>query len=319
LLVAVLAFAGIIAISGCHGGPDGWSDKPGPKVIAYFPPIYSLAASVAGDDAQVISLLTNKGPHDYDPRASDARKLRRADLFLTIGLGLDDAVAEKLSRTCGNANLRLVELGERLPKEMLREGTCTCGHELDSEAEHDHNHGFDPHVWMGIPEAIAMVDIIRAQLSELDPAHAEQYKRRAEALTARLGELQSEGKARLEAKKEKARLVTHHDSLYYFARCIGAEIVDAIELPGREPSSKRLKQLVNTCKSKNVRLIAVEPQYPSNKGAQAVLNELRLKGIDDPEFVELDPMETADQADLTPDFYERHMRANIDRLAQVLK
>ena len=71
----------------------------------------------------------------------------------------------------------------------------------------------------------------------------------------------------------------------YFARSFGAEIVDAIELPGREPSGKRLNQLVEICKSKNVRLIAVEPQYPANTGARAVLRELQLKGVENPEFV----------------------------------
>jgi ABC-type Zn uptake system ZnuABC Zn-binding protein ZnuA len=309
---------GVAAISGCNGGADGWAEKPGPKVLAFFPPIYSLAASVAGGDAQVVSLLSTKGPHDYEPRTSDARRLRRADLFLTIGLGLDDNVAKKLSETCGNPKLRLVELGEKLPKDMLREGTCTCGHEHEKKDEHDHDH-VDPHVWMGIPEAIVMVEAIRAELTELDPNHAAGYKQRAEALTSRLSALQAEGKALLEAKKEKARLLTHHDSLHYFARCFGIEIVDAIELPGREPSGKRLNQLVEICKEKGVRLIAVEPQYPANTGAQAILRELRLKGVADPEFVELDPLETADQADLTPDFYERRIRANLDNLTKVLK
>ena len=64
------ALIGVAAISGCNGGSDGWADKPGPKVLAFFPPIYSLAASVAGDDAQVVSLLSTKGPHDYEPRPS---------------------------------------------------------------------------------------------------------------------------------------------------------------------------------------------------------------------------------------------------------
>jgi ABC-type Zn uptake system ZnuABC Zn-binding protein ZnuA len=288
-------------------------------VLAFFPPIYSLAATVAGDDAQVVSLLTTKGPHDYEAKPSDARRLKRADLFLTIGLGLDDGVAKKLAETCGNPKLKHVALGERLPKDMLREGTCTCGHEHKQSEQHDHDHGYDPHVWMGIPEAIAIVEMIRAELTQIDPAHADGYKQRAEALIGRLTKLQGEGRAQLEAKKEKARLLTHHDSLHYFARSFGAEIVDAIELPGREPSGKRLNQLVEICKSKNVRLIAVEPQYPANTGARAVLRELQLKGVENPEFVELDPLETADAGDLTPDFYERRLRANLDNLAKVLQ
>lgn len=317
-LGALLAAGLIFSFAGCMSGPDGWKPQPGPKVLAFFPPIYSLAATVAGDDAQVISLLSTKGPHDYEAKPSDAKKLHRADLFLTIGLGLDDKVTKKLAETCGNPKLRVVALGEKLPKDMLREGTCTCGHE-HAPGEHDHDHGYDPHVWMGLPEAIAMVETIRAEMTALDPAHADGYKQRAAALTERLTKLQADGKAQLAAKTEKARLLTHHDSQHYLARSIGAEIIDAIELPGREPSGKRLNQLVETCKAKNVRLIAVEPQYSSNTGADALLRELKRQGIEDPQFVPLDPMETADAADLTPDFYERHIRANIDNLVKVLK
>jgi hypothetical protein len=50
-----------------------------------------------------------------------------------------------------------------------------------------------------------------------------------------------------------------------------------------------------------------------------VLRELQLKGVENPEFVELDPLETADAGDLTPDFYERRLRANLDNLAKVLQ
>src|SRR3712207_949745 len=90
-------FAAISVAIGCNGGRDPWADKPGPKVLAYFPPIYSFAASVAGDDAQVRSLITSVGPHHFDPSARDAVALHRADLFLTNGLGLDDAVCAKLA------------------------------------------------------------------------------------------------------------------------------------------------------------------------------------------------------------------------------
>jgi ABC-type Zn uptake system ZnuABC Zn-binding protein ZnuA len=267
----------------------------------------------------VSSLLTTKGPHDYELRPSDARKLRRADLFLTVGLGLDDPIAKKLSETAGNPKLRHVAVGERLPKEMLREGTCTCGHEHKQGEAHDHDHGFDPHVWLGLPEAIAIVETIRAELTAIDPEHAEGYAKRAAELTARLQALLADGQAKLKAKSEKPRLLTHHDSLGYFARSLGAEIVDAIELPGRDPSGKRINKLIATCKEKNVRLIAVEPQYSAGAGAEVILRELQRQGVADPQFVVLDPLETADAHDLTPDFYERRMRDNIEHLVRVLK
>jgi ABC-type Zn uptake system ZnuABC Zn-binding protein ZnuA len=310
--------AAAIGLAGCSAGGDPWAERPGPKVLAFFPPIYSLAATVAGDDAQVLSLLTSRGPHDYEPRPSDARKLRRAALFLVNGLELDDLMAAKLAETTSNKHLRVVKLGERIPKESLLEaGLCT-----DPSHNHDHAHSHgthDPHVWLGVPEAIHMAEAIRDELTQLDPQHADGYKQRTAALTDRLRKLQAEGQALLKAKKEKARMLTHHDALRYFARSFGAEVAGAIEMPGREPSAKRLNELVDLCKKEKVRLIAVEPQYPSHTGAQALLRELQRKDVPDAAFVELDTLETADPADLTPDFLERKLRANLDNLVKALQ
>lgn len=314
LKTAVLALAVLLPMTGCTGGRDPWPERPGPKVLAYFPPLYSLAATVAGDDAQVMSLITHVGPHHFEPTMRDARCLTRADLFLTVGLGLDDAVSRKLRDTVGNSKLKLVALGETLPRDSLREGGCNC--------EHGHDHGdhghYDPHVWLGIPEAKRMTLAIANELAAIDPAHAAGYRSRAEALAGRLDRLQAEGKALLAAKKEKPKLLSFHDSLFYFARSFDVEVVDSIEAPGQEPSQRKVAQLVETCKKNGVRLIAVEPQYPTHTSARVILDALKAAGVD-AAFVVIDPLETADAADLTPDFYERTMRGNVERLAGALQ
>ncbi len=306
-----------LAVAGCSAGPDPWAERPGPKVLAFFPPLYSLAAAVAGDDAQVQSLLTTKGPHDYEPVRTDARKLKRADLFLINGLGLDEVVAGRLASTGGSKFLKVVELGAAIPKASLLEGGCNCGHDHSDGQKHDH--GYDPHVWLGVPEAMAMVGAIANELSYLDPAHAAGYSARAAALTERLAQLQDKGKALIASKAEKPRVLTHHDSMRYFARTFGIEIVDSIEMPGREPSAARLNELVAACKEKKTRLIAVEPQFASNTGAQALLRELKRQGMPDAAFVELDPMETAEPAELDAGWYERKLWANVEALAKALK
>src|SRR5262245_33427275 len=227
---AIFAIAAAVFVTpGCDGGSGPWEERPGPKVLAFFPPLYSLAATVAGPDAQVVSLLTNKGPHDYELKHSDARKLARADLFFVNGLDLDDRVAAQLADTSGNKSLRLVKLGDSVPKSSLFEGgICRVDHGDGTTEPHSHG-AHDPHVWLGIPEATAMIEAVRDELTKLDPGHTAGYAERAKALTGRLAALQEEGKKLLSGKTEKARLLTHHDSMRYFARSFGAEIVDSIE------------------------------------------------------------------------------------------
>jgi ABC-type Zn uptake system ZnuABC Zn-binding protein ZnuA len=309
----------ILPIVSCSGGKDPWQERPGPKVLAYFPPLYSWAASIAGDDAQVRSLITHIGPHHFDPSTRDARTLQRADLFLTIGLGLDDGVTKKMTGTSGNKSLILRPLGELLPKESLREGGCECCKQNGEKHTHDHDHtDYDPHVWLGIPEAIRMVEGIRDDLIKLDAAHATGYSERAAKLIDRFKKLEEDGKSELASKGDKPKIISFHDSLFYFARSFGIEVVDSIQAPGQEPSPKKLNQIVESCKKNGVRLIAVEPQYPTHTSARVILEELKRNGID-AAFVEIDPLETADPADLTADYYERKMRENLAHLTTALK
>ena len=62
------------------------------------------------------------------------------------------------------------------------------GEDHDAEAhEHEHEHeGGDPHTWTDPNNVILWVEAIAGKLSELDPAHAEDYDANAAAYTAEL-------------------------------------------------------------------------------------------------------------------------------------
>src|SRR5215213_2287361 len=152
LLIGLLA---AVPLVGCADSGPTWPDKPGPKIVATFPPIYCFVANVAGDDATVRTAMTSQGPHHFDPKQSDAALLRQADLFFLNGLGLDERAAGKLKSFSANGKLRLIELGAKVDKKLLEEGACT--HEGHDHG-HAHEHPTDPHVWLGLDTAEQMVN-----------------------------------------------------------------------------------------------------------------------------------------------------------------
>jgi ABC-type Zn uptake system ZnuABC Zn-binding protein ZnuA len=308
----------LVLLSGCPKPQDPWPEGSGLKVLASFAPLHCFALNVAGNDATVLPLMTERGPHHFSDSPQDVLKLKRAEIFLINGLELDNAVAKRMVRAGGNRDVRVFAAAESLPKEKLREGVCNCAKDGDDD-HHDHAHGkYDPHVWLGIPEAIHMVEQINAAFKQEDPAHGDAYRQRTEDYVSRLKKLQVDGVEMLKTKKER-KIVSFHDSLHYFCRTFDLTVVDSIEIAaGTEPGSKKLTDLVNLCQKENVRFIAVEPQYPSNTSAKTILTELRKMGIE-AEFVEIDPLETAAAGDLTTDFYERKMRENLRNLADKLK
>ncbi len=317
----VLAIPALFALlsGGCAKTAAEWdAAKTGPKVVASFAPISSLVQSIAGPDAQVKTVLTSQGPHGGEVDFGKASLLRRADLFFINGLDLDNAIVEKLRKAAGGDALKIVALGDAIPKKYLEE--AAHDHEHEGAGGHDHKHGVkDPHVWLGLAAAAAMTEVIEADLAAKDPARAAGYKERADALRGRLAKIQADGKALLANKKERG-IVSFHESLTYFAKSFDLEIEAVIEkTPGTEPSAKDLQNLVAECLEHKVRVIAVEPQYSAKSSAKRLVEELKAKGVADAELVELDPMETADPDKLDGNFYEATMRANLEALAKVLR
>jgi zinc transport system substrate-binding protein len=318
-LTATVGLGIFLAFSGCGKAPDPWQDIPGgpTRVVACFPPLFCFAKSVAGRDAAVMSLLMTTGPHEYEPGGLDPLTLQKADLFLANGLGLDNKVIN-MARSSGNPHLRIIQLAHAIPQNMLLEMGENEEHEKEHGKEgHEHHHGdHDPHVWLGIPEAVLMVERIRDALKKQDPEHAAGFDKRSAAYVAELRDLQAYGKKALAGKKNRKFIATH-ESLAYFSRAFGLELVDTIQpQPGIEADAVKLAQLVEVCKKDKIRVLAVEPQY-SRTTAETLRRQLAALKLP-VEIVEVDPLETADPP-LEPDLYVRKMRENIDVLARNLR
>jgi ABC-type Zn uptake system ZnuABC Zn-binding protein ZnuA len=306
----------VFFVGGC-ASDDPWKDTRGPKVAVSFAPLYCFAANVAGEDAVVKDVMTTAGPHHFNPTDADARLLRKADVLFINGLGLDTEVAATLKRGSGNRKLKVIELGAKIPANQLLAGSQ---HEREHGHEgHHHDSPYDPHLWLSPDQAIVMVEAVRDELKGIDPDHAAGYEARAAAYVAKLRQLKTDGLKML-ANKTDRKIVTFHESLAYFAEAFDLKIVGVVEKrPGVEPTDEEIRELIATCKDKQARLIAVEPQYSSNTSARTIRDRLAKEGIPDPDLVEIDPLETVTADDLTPDWYERKMRQNLDALSQKMK
>jgi ABC-type Zn uptake system ZnuABC Zn-binding protein ZnuA len=320
--VALLLGIGLAAlgVTGCAPAVDPWEAERGtPRIVVTIAPLYSFVKAVAGKDAAVQCLCTTTGPHHFQVDTRDARMLRKADAFFAVGLKLDDRFADALVTLSRRKDLPYVKLGDGLKKDLLLDMRHEEGHE-----GHDDDHGkHDPHVWLGIPQAVEMVRQIQETLAKADEKNAEQYRKNADAFVAVLKEIKKDGNAKLEGKKVK-RIVSFHEALGYFARTFGLEIADVIEEgPGDEPTQKHLAELKELCKNKEkpIGAITVEPQYPKSSSAAVVQQSLKREKIDIP-LVEVDPLETAEVAELRKEgagWYEARMRENVKALAAALK
>jgi ABC-type Zn uptake system ZnuABC Zn-binding protein ZnuA len=301
-----LLVGALLGLAGCGQIGPAW--KGSPKILVSFAPLYSFATNVAGEYGSVLCLCKDVGPHNYEYNIRDTVLLKKADLFLANGLSLDDGFCDKLNRNSGNPKLRYVKVADSLD-EKLRKPMA----EHDHDGHHHHGDN-DPHVWLGIPQAVAMVEAIAKELAAVDPPNAADYQRNAAAYIERLQKMHADGKKELAALKGKP-IVTFHESLTYFADSFDLTIADAVQIaPGVEVDGQRLAKLAKLCEEKKVSIITIEPQYPE-VAANTLRERLKNRGLD-VKLVVVDPLETVNAGELSPDWYEKKLRENIENLAK---
>lgn len=259
-----------------------------PRVVTSFLPIYCWTANVAGDKAQVENLLSSHAePHEYAFTPGDARKLNSANLVILNGMSLEPWLGAWQRGTPGTEK-KLLTIST-----ALNEGQRI---------------GANPHFWLDPQLACAGVSNIAAALVRMDPAHAAAYASNAVSYIARLHQLDADIRSALAGVTNRA-IVTYHDAFPYFARRYGLEVVGVVEqVPEVNPTPKYLARLSQTIRARGVRAIFVPP-HSASRLARQIAKDLRVPLVD---------LDTIEAGELTPDAYERAMRANLSALLQTL-
>ena len=158
------------------------------------------------------------------------------------------------------------------------------GHDEDSHDEDahgedghdDHGHGaIDPHFWFDPIRVKLAVNDIAARLTALDPDRGDIFNANAAAYNAQLDELHAWTEQQVATVPEERRLlVTSHDSLGYFAKLYGFEIVGVVlsTTTEGEPTPQHLAQLVEKVEENGVPAVFGETTV-SERLATAVATE----------------------------------------------
>lgn len=180
------------------------------KVLTTFTVIADIAANVAGEAAEVVS-ITRPGAdiHNYSPTPGDIRRAMGAGLVLRNGLNLE-LWFEKFLRNLGD-----------VPSVTVSDGIAPIG-----ITEGPYEGKPNPHAWMSPDAAKIYVANIRDALSAADPVHAGTYAANAAAYMARIDTVAAPIRERLAALPADRRwLVTSEGAFSYLARDFGLKEV----------------------------------------------------------------------------------------------
>lgn len=202
----------LFILPGCSSsGPPPYDGGP-VRVVCTTTVVADLVRNVGGDRVQVETIMgPGVDPHTYLPAPSDTRKLESAHLVFFNGLHLEGKMTDTFEKSGGR--MRAFAVTRDIPRDSLREA------EPGSEAHHD------PHVWFEVKLWAQCIDVVRAELTNLDPAGAETYRTNAEAYAKELDALDAEIRVKLNTVLTPKRvLVTSHDAFGYFGRAYGYEV-----------------------------------------------------------------------------------------------
>ncbi|MDQ4070709.1 MAG: metal ABC transporter substrate-binding protein [Actinomycetota bacterium] len=256
-LVSILGLAVTACGDSAGGGNRGEPVSGRPlRVVATTTPLADFARVLSQGRAEVYDLLkANVDAHDYEPTPADLEAVRRADLVVKNGVGLEDWLEPALKSAGSKARV------------------------VDTSADVAVRRG-DPHIWHDPIRAKAMVSTLARAMREVDPGQAETYSAAEHAYLAELDALDAEIRAQIHALPNK-KLVTNHDAFGYYVDRYGLDFVGAI-IPSfdsqAELSSRDLSALVARIRSEGVRAVFSESSLPP-KTAETVAREAGVRVV----------------------------------------
>lgn len=261
-------------------------------VIATVFPLADIVKSIGNDYVNVMTILPpGASPHTFEPKPKDIIKYKKAKLIIIVGAGLDFWVEKMVEKDEKQIVLRLSDFIE-LSKyddnshhhyEHNKNDKHKYKRELKQEDHQEHEMEYDPHFFL---DPILMIDaakIITAKLSQIRFELSNYFNESFKNYKLKLIELDNLYKISLVQFKNK-KLITFHNAWGYLARRYGLIVEEVIiEAPGKEPSPRKIKNLLDKLKKMNISTIFVEPQF-NTKNIEAIAKDMHVQ------LVTLDPI-----------------------------
>jgi zinc transport system substrate-binding protein len=243
----------VLVLAGC--GPAAAPATP--LVVATFYPLYEFSRRVAGDRAEVVSLVPpGVEPHDWDPSPADLVRIAKARVLVYNGAGFEPWVDRVLrDPVAGQVVVNATAGLPLVPPDLPGHGDPPA---TRPPAADRRGGGVDPHVWVDPLLAIQQVENIRAGLEKADPAGAGRYAENAAAYRARLVALHEAFERGLRECRRRDLMVSHA-AFGYLARRYRLAVVPVMGLaPEAEPSPAQLAAIVRFARRQQVRYIFFE-------------------------------------------------------------
>ncbi len=272
LLGLALGIAALAPVS-CARRQPAVAERGRLSATVSIPPQAYFLERVGGDRVSIQVLVgPGQSPATYEPTGNQMALLAKADVYFRIGVPFEDALLAKIAR--GVPGLRVVDTRDGVALQPIRANSGSRRSERAGEA-------MDPHIWLDPKRAAIQARTLCRTLADLDVAGRSVYERNLAAFTTDLQRVDTAIARKLAPFKGQEMLVLH-PAYGYFAAAYGLKQVP-IEVEGKEPGTRQLRETVQAAREQGARAIFVQPEF-AGPTANAVAREIGA------EVIPLDPL-----------------------------
>jgi len=270
LIIAVVAGLSFISCSNNAEKHSASNDKI--KVLVSIAPQKYFVEKIGGNKVDVDVLIpAGSNPHLYDPTPGQLIDVAHADIYFYNGhLDFEKSWINSLIES--NPHLAHVKLSNNI--EMIADNECSEHHE-------DHEHGIDPHTWLSPANAKIIANNIYNHLSSRYPEQRPYFEANYNKLIAEINKLEKEIETKLNTLSNRNFMIFHPTLSYYAKQFDLVQI--AIELDGKEPTPKQLKESIDLANESGIKTIFIQKEFDANN-ATVIASEL------DGKLVQIDPL-----------------------------
>lgn len=217
------------------------------RVFACEPEWGALATEIGGQHVQVhVATSAHQDPHHVDARPSLVAQLRKADLVVCTGAGLETGWLPVLLSRSANPALK----GERLFMAAEKVQRLGVQAQVDRSKGDVHAEG-NPHVHLDPRRMVQVGNALAQALAGIDGARAADYRANAARFAADMDKAVA-GWEKSAASLRGKTVVVYHDAWPYLVDWLGlVQVATGEPLPGVPPGAQHLAKVAQTAQSRN--------------------------------------------------------------------
>ena len=252
------------------------------SVFACEPEWAALAQEIGGEYVSTSSATTAlQDVHHIQARPSLIAKLRKADLLVCTGAGLESGWLPVLQRRANNPAVQTGAVGYLEATQYVK--LLDRPARVDRAAGDVHAQG-NPHIQLDPRNYPPIAKAMAGRLAEIDPQHAGEYE-------AGLADFLQRWASAMDGWQVQAQplqgiqIVVHHNSWAYLAGWLGLQRVGTLEpKPGVPPTSAHLSKLLQQLQKHDVTAI-IHSSYQNARAAEWLSQRTGLPVVELPATV----------------------------------